>query len=237
MAWTAIGLAAVGALVLGSAGIGYRIGAWGLRPALAILQGSVVIAGAALLLALVAVAVAGAARSWPAVAVAALAALVALGTAAVPLQMRRTARALPFIHDVTTDTAEPPAFVVLREARERAPNGEAYGGPAVARLQEQGYSDLGPARLSAPPDLALAKAEAAARALGWRIAAVAPADGRLEATDTSRWFGFEDDIVVRVRAAPRGSLVDVRSASRVGQSDLGVNARRIRAFLAALAAG
>ena len=58
-----------------------------------------------------------------------------------------------------------------------------------------------------------------------------PAEGRLEATETTRWFGFKDDVVVRVSPTSDGSRVDVRSVSRVGQSDLGVNARRIRAFL------
>jgi len=66
--------------------------------------------------------------------------------------------------------------------------------------------------------------------MGWRVVSSAPAEGRLEASDTTRWFGFTDDIVVRVTAAPNGSRIDVRSASRVGRSDLGVNARRIRAF-------
>jgi len=91
--------------------------------------------------------------------------------------------------------------------------------------------------ISLPPDRAFARAQAAARALGWRIVAAAPAEGRLEASDTTWWFGFTDDIVVRVRATAQGSRIDVRSASRVGRSDLGVNARRIRAFLAAVAKG
>jgi uncharacterized protein (DUF1499 family) len=68
------------------------------------------------------------------------------------------------------------------------------------------------------------------------VRARAPEEGRLEATDTTRWFGFKDDVVVRVTPVAEGARVDVRSASRVGQSDLGANARRIRAFLAALAA-
>ena len=88
-----------------------------------------------------------------------------------------------------------------------------------------------------PPDRALARAEAAARALGWKIVAAAPGQGRLEATATTRWFGFKDDVVVRVTPASGGSRVDIRSVSRVGKSDLGVNARRIRAFLAALRRG
>jgi uncharacterized protein (DUF1499 family) len=73
--------------------------------------------------------------------------------------------------------------------------------------------------------------------MGWRVLASAPGEGRLEASDITRWFGFTDDIVVRVRAAPNGSRIDVRSASRIGKSDVGVNARRIRAFLAAVAKG
>jgi len=76
----------------------------------------------------------------------------------------------------------------------------------------------------------------AARACGWEVIASDASTGRLEATDTTRWFGFKDDIVVRVRAEPSGgSRVDVRSVSRVGDSDVGANAARIREFLSRLA--
>ena len=71
----------------------------------------------------------------------------------------------------------------------------------------------------------------AARELGWEIAAAVSGEGRIEATDQTFWFGFKDDVVVRVRAADGGSRVDVRSVSRVGRSDVGTNARRIRRFL------
>src|SRR5216683_1780485 len=110
----------------------------------------------------------------------------------------------------------------------------AAAGPPLAALQKRGYPDLAPLMLAVSPGRAFARAEAAARSMGWRIVAAAPAEGRLEASDTTRWFGFTDDIVVRVTPAPNGSRIDVRSASRVGRSDLGVNARRIRAYLAAL---
>ena len=90
--------------------------------------------------------------------------------------------------------------------------------------------------LPAPPDRVLTTAEALARRLGWEIVAVVPAEGRLEATATTPWFGFKDDVVVRVTPAATGSRVDMRSKSRVGRSDLGVNAKRIRAFLAELTA-
>src|SRR5262249_48309527 len=108
---------------------------------------------------------------------------------------------------------------------------------AVAAEQKKGYPDIGPVLLSMPPAQAFARAEAAARSLGWKIAAAVPAEGRIEASDTTRWWGFTDDVVIRVTPALDGSRVDVRSESRVGRSDLGVNARRIRAFLAALRAG
>ena len=103
-------------------------------------------------------------------------------------------------------------------------------------MQRQGYPDLAPLVLKMPPPEALARAEQAARAMGWEIVAVSPQAGLIEATDTTWWFGFKDDVVVRVSAHPDGSRVDVRSLSRVGASDLGVNAGRIRAYLRRVAA-
>jgi uncharacterized protein (DUF1499 family) len=228
-----LALAILGAVVLGSAGLGYRFGVWGLGTAFAILKVSVYVAIAIFVIAAVSLALGLRGRSWTGVACAVLALLVA----AVPLDMRRTGGSVPRIHDITTDTERPPEFAALRAVRERSPNGAAYGGPEVAAQQKQGYPDIVPLLLSVPPDRALARAEAAARALGWEIVAAAPAEGRLEATATTRWFGFQDDIVVRVTPAPGGSQVDIRSVSRVGKSDLGANARRIRAFLAALRRG
>jgi uncharacterized protein (DUF1499 family) len=232
----ALGLSVLGALGLGSAGLGYRLGWWGLGPAFTILRGSVYVAAIIAITALISAALGLIIRSWASLAVALVALSVAAGTAAVPLGMRRAAESVPRIHDVTTDTGNPPEFVVLRPVRERSPNGAAYGGPAVAAQQKKGYPDLVPVLLPVPPDRVFAQVEAAARALGWTIAAAVPAEGRLEATDTTRWFGFEDDIVVRVVPALDGSRIDVRSVSRVGRSDLGTNAKRIRAFLAALSA-
>ena len=232
-----LGLAIVGAVVLGSAGLGYRFGLWSLGTAFAILKSSVYVAIAVFAIAAVSLALGLRGRSWTGAACAVLALLIAAGTAAVPLDMRRTAESLPYIHDITTDTERPPEFTALRAVRERSPNGATYGGSAVAAQQKQGYPDIVPALLPVPPDRALARAEAAARALGWEIVAVAPAEGRLEATATTRWFGFKDDVVVRVIPAPGGSRVDIRSVSRVGRSDLGANARRIRAFLAELRRG
>jgi uncharacterized protein (DUF1499 family) len=77
-------------------------------------------------------------------------------------------------------------------------------------------------------------AVAAARRMGWTVVATVPAEGRLEATASTPWFGFVDDVVVRVTPAPQGTRVDVRSVSRVGRSDLGANAKRIRKYIGAL---
>ena len=171
-----------------------------------------------------------------ALALAAALSVVALATVAVPWQWRRTARTVPPIHDITTDTENPPEFVALRDRRPGARNPVEYGGPEIAAQQRVGYPDLGPVTLRVSPAEAVALAAATARDLGWDVVAVDTVAGRVEATDRTRWFGFYDDVVVRVTPTPNGARVDVRSLSRVGRSDVGTNARRIRAFLARLMA-
>ena len=118
--------------------------------------------------------------------------------------------------------------------RAGAPNTATYGGAELARTQSGAYPDLGPHRIDAAPARAFERALQAARAMGWEIVAADAAAGRIEATDTTFWFGFKDDVVVRVEADGSGSRVDVRSVSRVGASDVGTNAKRIRAYLRAL---
>lgn len=164
-----------------------------------------------------------------------LALCIALAAAAPPLILFARAKAVPPIHDISTDTADPPGFVALLEARKRSPNGADYGGPEVAAAQARAYADIKPLVVAKPPREALQAAIDAARSLGWEVAGSDAAAGRLEATDTTRWFGFRDDVVVRVRPEGAGSRIDVRSVSRVGRSDIGANAARIREFLARLA--
>lgn len=143
---------------------------------------------------------------------------------------------VPVIHDITTDPDDPPAFVHLAELRAaaRAESPAEYDGLETARRQREGYPDLAPLRLTLAPGDALHRVSQAAERLGWEVQAVAPLEGRLEATATTKWFGFVDDVVVRVRGDGSGSLVDIRSKSRVGRSDLGANAARIRLFLGEL---
>lgn len=157
-----------------------------------------------------------------------------LGVAFVPWNALRYARSVPPIHDITTDTVRPPQFVAILPLRADAPNPAAYGGPDVARAQIGAYPELRAQRMDAAPADAFSRALQAARGMGWEIVAADAAAGRIEATDTTFWFGFKDDVVIRVEADGAGSRVDVRSVSRVGAGDVGTNARRIRAYLEAL---
>jgi hypothetical protein len=154
-----------------------------------------------------------------------------LGTAFVPWNALRLARALP---PITTDTERPPQFVAILPLRAAAPNPAAYGGADVARAQVGAYPDLRTHRMDAAPADAFKRALQAARDMGWEVVAADAAAGRIEATDTTFWFGFKDDVVVRVEADGAGSRIDVRSVSRVGVGDVGANAKRIRAYLRAL---
>ncbi len=167
-------------------------------------------------------------------ALAAVAAAAGLAGLLVPVAIVAGAGAKPAIHDISTDTIAPPQFVaVTGELRGAGSNPLAYE-PRLAALQAKAYPDLKPLTVAAPPPATFDRALAAARASGWTIVAADAAAGRIEATDTVPWWGFKDDVVIRIVAADAGSRVDVRSVSRVGVGDLGVNARRIGDYLAKL---
>ena len=157
-----------------------------------------------------------------------------LAAAVPPFVLLQIAKSVPPIHDVTTDTVDPPAFVFLADVRRKSDNGLAYGGEAIAAQQKKGYPDIKPVLLKAPPKDAVQSAIDAARSCGWEVMSSDAPAGRIEATDTTSWFGFKDDIVIRVRPEGEGSRVDVRSVSRVGESDLGANAKRVRKFIGKL---
>jgi uncharacterized protein (DUF1499 family) len=167
--------------------------------------------------------------------------LIGLTLVAVPWSSYRLAQLVPPIHDITTDTEHPPQFVSIIPLRKGAPNSYLYDGPHVAALQRTAYPDIAPALLPLKPDQAFDRALDTARKMGWTIVDANAQDGRIEATDTTRWFRFKDDIIIRVTPAHDGSsaatptsVIDVRSVSRVGKSDLGTNARRIRNYLQVL---
>ena len=162
--------------------------------------------------------------------------LIVLVVLAFPIATLISARGAPVIHDVTTDTEDPPSFVAVLPHREGALNPVDYGGPDVAARQQQGYPDLAPLHLDVPPDQAFDRALAAVHEMSWVLVAADPSARRIEATDTTWWFGFKDDVVVRVRPEGGGSRIDVRSLSRVGGGDLGTNAKRVAAYLQRLGA-
>jgi uncharacterized protein (DUF1499 family) len=167
-----------------------------------------------------------------------IAALAIAGAAfAVPATMQATAASVPPIHDITTDTANPPVFVAIAPLRADAPNGTDYNAAENAEAQAKAYPDIKSLIIEKPPAEVFETAKKAAADSGWEIVAAEPGEGRIEATDTTAWFGFKDDVVVRITAEGTGTRVDVRSMSRVGKSDLGKNASRIRDYLAKLSGG
>lgn len=141
--------------------------------------------------------------------------------------------ASPMIHDVSTDTQDPPQFDRARDLRGPQENSLDYGGAAVAEKQHAAWPDLGPVHTDLAPEPAMNRALEAVRALGWELLNADFDAGIIEAYDRTRFFGFTDDVVIRVRPAASGggSRVDVRSVSRVGLGDAGKNAERIRRFI------
>ncbi|PCI31947.1 MAG: hypothetical protein COB54_08720 [Alphaproteobacteria bacterium] len=137
---------------------------------------------------------------------------------------------VPPIHDITTDTVNPPQFVALVGKRGADANSLVYGGEELAAQQKQAYPDIMPIMVSEKPEKAFAKAIEVAGNLGWAVTGVEASGLRFEATDHTFWFAFADDIVLTIVATETGSRIDLRSVSRVGVSDLGANAKRIRAF-------
>lgn len=173
-----------------------------------------------------------------------LAALLALVPLVAILPPVTQGRSVPPIHDITTDTDDPPRFREIVELRGDAPNPLTYGAgmespDELARLQEGAYPEIRTLHSDLEVEEAVARADSVLRSQGHEVVNVeVEADrGIVEAVATTFWFGFRDDVVVRVRGENGGSTVDVRSVSRVGQSDLGTNAERIRSFLEAFRDG
>ena len=235
-AWIALAIGALCAAAALLAGPGYRMQLWSLTVGFLLLRWATMGALGGAVAALLAGGLLALARGRRGRAMAAAALVVNVLAAAPPLYLYTQAQGLPKIHDISTDTADPPAFVAVLPLRQGARNPVAYR-PDTAVQQKRGYPDIAPLRLDVAPAEASARAERAARSMGWEVVAVAPDALRIEATATTRFFGFKDDVVIRIRPQGQGSLVDVRSLSRIGGSDVGANAKRVRAFLAKLAAG
>lgn len=233
--WAVVGLATACALGELVAGPGYRFGWWGLGAGLQSIRWAATAAAAVFALALFGAAMAYRWRMRRTVAIFLAAATISFLATAPPAFLWFQVRNLPHIHDVSTDTENPPQYVAVLPLRKGARNSTEYDA-AVAARQRLGYPDIAPAMLTLPAPQALGRAEHVARSLGWEIVSVDRTEFRVEATATTLLFGFKDDIVIRVTPSGSGSRVDVRSLSRIGGSDFGANANRIRAFIKTLQA-
>ena len=231
-------LAAVAVVLLGLAPLGWRAGWWSYRfSLLSLLPWAAYFGIAAVAVSVVAFLLGRSRILWRGVAIAVIAFVVGGLTAYVPWHYDQIRRAVPPIHDITTDPDNPPGFVAVVTARKaEGANPVAYEGAELADQQRRAYPDIAPFNLSLGRDAAFARALETAKHMGWTIVAADDPAGRIEASDRSRWMGFTDDIVIRVTATDSGSRVDMRSSSRLGRSDFGVNAARIRAYLTALRA-
>jgi uncharacterized protein (DUF1499 family) len=229
LALTAVLLLAVGPL-------GWRAGWWHFRVGFTMLMPWATYCGlAAIAVALVALAVGARTNSRGNIAIGVLAFIIGAVIAYVPWHYSQMRGTVPLINDITTDWENPPQFNAILPLREAAKaNPVAYGGAKISDLQRKAYPDIAPLTLAVAPAEAFARALDTARQMGWTIVASDPAQGRIEASQRSRWFGFTDDVVIRVAAAGAGSRVDLRSVSRIGRGDYGVNAARVRGYLAAL---
>ncbi|HTZ78154.1 MAG TPA: DUF1499 domain-containing protein [Stellaceae bacterium] len=231
------GLGAAAAILLLLAPLGYRVGLWSLSLALGVLPRlSVYVGFAAVVTGALGflTSLMGRRRAWALLALAGI--LLGAASAYVPLRFRAIDRSVPPINDITTDTEHPPQFGAVLPLRAAAHAEPVAYSAETAALQRSGYPDIAPLILKLPPDQALVLAVDQATRMGWTIVNIDAAHGRLEATDRTFWFGFTDDIVVRVTAdeGAGGSRLDIRSKSRVGRGDLGTNARRVRRYLAAV---
>jgi len=219
-------------VLLLSSGLGTRMNLWHFRTGFSLIKAAAYIGLGCALLALVSGVLSVRKRHVKGVIISLVALLLALLAFGIPFYWKVQAQSYPRIHDITTDLNNPPRFVAISTLRQK---GVRYGGAEVAAQQLKAYPDLKTVVLPVPQDQAFKSALLAARELGWDIIAEMPADGVIEATATTRWYGFRDDIVIRIYPAGERSLLDIRSVSRVGISDVGTNAKRIRAFLAEIA--
>jgi uncharacterized protein (DUF1499 family) len=135
----------------------------------------------------------------------------------------------PPIHDITTDTVNPPQFDAIVPLRKNAPNSLEYDAETAA-IQKEFYPDIKPLYVSMNYDEAYDRALKTARSMGWQLVGESRQDGRIEAYEKLLWFGFIDDVMIKIDTTDTGSKIDMRSISRLGKGDLGVNAKRIRSY-------
>ena len=211
-------------------GYGYQWGLWGLGTGFSLLRYSAYTA--------IALTVVSAGTYWfvrnsgfRAKAFTIVAFLLMGSATATALYWQQEARSVPPIHDITTDLDNPPAFSAIVRLREDAPNPPEYAGEETAQAQREAYPGIQPMILSTGVQQVMDEAVNLIMDRGWEIVAINRNEQRIEATEKLAWFGFKDDVVLRFTETAEGTRVDMRSKSRIGRSDVGVNAKRIDRFL------
>src|SRR5215471_6902287 len=159
--------------------------------------------------------------------------LIGVGLLAYPGYLTYQGYRLPLIADITTDPVDPPRFEVV--ARLRPPNRNLYPGLATAELQKAAWPDIEPFLANVTPKAAYDVVMAVIAKRKWRVvdgrSPLPNREGHIEAIARTPIMGFRDDVVVRVRPRREGARIDIRSASRFGKIDFGVNAARVLALL------
>lgn len=225
-------LAVAAAFATMSSGLGFRLGLWDYHTGLQIvLRWGMIGALAAFFLSFAACFTAIASKHRRGIVVAVIAMVIGAVTFGVPYSVYLKFRSAPRVWDITTDTVNAPQFVAIVPLRVNSPNIPQYRAAKFAAIQKKAYPDIVPVILTQPPAQAFRIALDIARSFDWEIIASVPSEGRIEATATSFWFGFKDDIVIRVAPDGTGSRVDIRSYARLGRNDGGKNAARVRAFI------
>jgi len=167
--------------------------------------------------------------SWPMTGVAVLCAAVAIF---MPLSMMNKAKSVPPIHDITTDLVNPPKFMAILALRANAPNPAAYQGEEIASQQREAYPELQTQKYPQTTEQVFDAALAAVMSMGLEVVTSDKSLGLIEAYDTTTWFGFVDDVVIRIQNDSQMTILDARSKSRVGMSDIGKNAERLNTLIA-----
>lgn len=227
-AMLALVLAVLTILVVVMSSVGFRMEWWGYGSSVTVLRIATLIGATATVLSVLGIYMAWPGRPRRGLFLSISALLIVGPTLVMPLYWGYSKSRLPPIQDISTDLEDPPAFW-------DAPTSRVYPGPKVARQQRTAYPDIQPVLMSGPREQIFRKAVILMESRGWKLVAVEPEDGRIEATVTTFWYGFKDDVVIRLTETDNGIRVDMRSTSRFGSGgDGGTNANRIRAFLAAL---
>jgi len=234
LAWWARSIligALIAACLLPIGALGSRFGIWGFTMGFLLGGVGTAVAAIGLVLAFVALIVAvrrgRVAERLPV----AMGLVICLLTLAVVGVQVNVATSVPSIHNISTDVDDPPQMRELAEIRGETSNVWEYDRERLAPLQREAYPWVKPIETVSDPSAAFQLATEVVARLGWALVHADAEAGLIEATDTTFWYGFRDDVVIRIRPTVSGSRVDLHSVSRVGGSDLGANARRIGEFI------